>query len=119
MADYELDGVVVDPDPASSVAALDGIEPRALLLTHIHLDHAGATGVLVREHPELVVYVHEAGAPHLVDPPKLLKSPGRLYGDDMEPPWGEGPPRPERNGPGLSGGETGGGPRVRAPPGAS
>jgi glyoxylase-like metal-dependent hydrolase (beta-lactamase superfamily II) len=43
---YERDGVIVDPGPASSVAALDGIEPRALLLTHIHLDHAGATGVL-------------------------------------------------------------------------
>ncbi len=114
---YELDGVVVDPGPASSVAALDGIEPRALLLTHIHLDHAGATGVLVREHPELVVYVHEAGAPHLVDPSKLLKSAGRLYGDDMERLWGEVAAVPERNLRVLSGGETVEGFRVEYTPG--
>ena len=41
---------------------------RAILLTHIHLDHAGATGTLVRENPALRVYVHEKGAPHMVDP---------------------------------------------------
>ena len=117
IAAYELDGVVVDPGPASSVAALDGIEPRALLLTHIHLDHAGATGVLVRRHPELVVYVHEAGAPHLVDPSKLLKSAGRLYGDDMERLWGEVAPVPERNVRALSGGETVEGFRVEYTPG--
>jgi glyoxylase-like metal-dependent hydrolase (beta-lactamase superfamily II) len=103
---YERDGVIVDPGPASSVAALDGIEPRALLLTHIHLDHAGATGVLVRRHPDLVVYVHERGAPHLIDPSKLLKSAGRLYGDQMERLWGEVAPVPEANVRALSGGET-------------
>src|SRR5205807_10115337 len=94
---YELDGLIVDPGPASTVEALDGLEPRGLLLTHIHLDHAGATGVLVRKHPDLVVYVHERGAPHLVDPSKLLRSAERLYGDDMERLWGEVAPVPEGN----------------------
>jgi len=114
---YVLDGVVVDPGPASSVGALDAIEPRALLLTHIHLDHAGATGVLVRKHPDLVVYVHEVGAPHLIDPSRLLKSAGRLYGDEMERLWGEVAPVPEENIRPLSGGETVEGFRVAYTPG--
>jgi glyoxylase-like metal-dependent hydrolase (beta-lactamase superfamily II) len=114
---YELDGVIVDPGPASSVAALDGLEPRALLLTHIHLDHAGATGVLVRTYPELEVYVHERGAPHLVDPSKLLRSAARLYGDDMDRLWGEVAPVPESNIRPLAGGETVEGFRVAYTPG--
>ena len=114
---YVLDGVVVDPGPATSVGALDAVEPRALLLTHIHLDHAGATGVLVRKHPELVVYVHEVGAPHLVDPSKLLESAGRLYGDQMERLWGEVAPVPEENIHPLAGGETVEGFRVAYTPG--
>jgi glyoxylase-like metal-dependent hydrolase (beta-lactamase superfamily II) len=114
---YELDGLVVDPGPSSSVAALDGIELRSLLLTHIHLDHAGATGVLVRENPDLRVYVHERGAPHLVDPSKLLASAAKLYGDDMERLWGEVVPVPEENIVALSGGETVEGFRVAYTPG--
>jgi glyoxylase-like metal-dependent hydrolase (beta-lactamase superfamily II) len=114
---YEVDGVVVDPGPARSVSALDGLEPRALLLTHIHLDHAGATGVLVRKHPELVVYVHERGAPHLVDPSKLLRSAGRLYGDRMEELWGEVAPVPEDRIRALKGGERVEGFRVAYTPG--
>ena len=114
---YERDGAIVDPGPASSVAALDGIEPRALLLTHIHLDHAGAAGVLVRRYPNLVVYVHERGAPHLVDPSKLLKSAARLYGDQMERLWGEVAPVPEGNVRVLTGGETVEGLRVAYTPG--
>ncbi|HYX78281.1 MAG TPA: MBL fold metallo-hydrolase, partial [Solirubrobacterales bacterium] len=82
---YELDDVIVDPGPSSCLeallAGLEG-EPRTLLLTHIHLDHAGASGSLVRRFPGIRVYVHEVGAPHLVDPAKLLESAGRLYGDD-------------------------------------
>ncbi|MBA3301701.1 MAG: MBL fold metallo-hydrolase [Thermoleophilaceae bacterium] len=105
---YEVDGVLVDPGPASSVenllAQLDS-EPRALLLTHIHLDHAGATGVLVRRFPDLQVYVHERGAAHVVDPTKLLASASRLYGDQMERLWGEVAPVPERNVHALAGGE--------------
>lgn len=101
------EGVVVDPGPASSVETLlEQVEPRALLLTHIHLDHAGATGVLVRRNPQLRVYVHERGAPHLIDPSKLLKSAGQLYGDDMERLWGEVVPVPEENVTVLHGGET-------------
>jgi glyoxylase-like metal-dependent hydrolase (beta-lactamase superfamily II) len=70
---------------------------RHLLLSHIHLDHAGATGVLVREHPALQVHVSEVGAPHLVDPSKLIASAARLYGDTLEPLWGEIVPVPEEN----------------------
>ena len=78
---------------------------RAVLLTHIHLDHAGATGSLVKENPEIAVYVHEKGAPHMVSPEKLLASAGRLYGDQMETLWGEFAPIPKANIRSLTGGE--------------
>jgi glyoxylase-like metal-dependent hydrolase (beta-lactamase superfamily II) len=105
---YEVgEGVIVDPGPASTVETLlEHTEPRVLLLTHIHLDHAGGTGVLVRRNPEIKVYVHERGAPHLIDPTKLLKSAGQLYGDDMDRLWGEVAPVPEENITVLTGGET-------------
>jgi len=97
---WELDGVLIDPGPRSSEAtlieALDGEAPRAILLTHIHLDHAGATGSLVRRWPQTPVYVHERGAPHLVDPSKLWASAGQLW-DDMDERWGEPVPVPEGN----------------------
>jgi glyoxylase-like metal-dependent hydrolase (beta-lactamase superfamily II) len=70
---------------------------RHLLLSHIHLDHAGATGTLVREHPELQVHVSEIGAPHLVDPERLERSARRLYGDEFDRLWGELVPVPEAN----------------------
>ena len=92
---YELDGLIVDPGPSSCLEALlEGLEgePRAILLTHVHLDHAGATGSLVRRFPKLRVYVHEVGAPHLVDPAKLLRSAGRLYGRRHGAPLGRGAP---------------------------
>jgi glyoxylase-like metal-dependent hydrolase (beta-lactamase superfamily II) len=118
---YEIDGVIVDPGPSSSVETLierlGATEPRALLLTHIHLDHAGATGVLCRRYPDLKVYVHELGAPHLVDPSKLLRSAGRLYGDDMWELWGEVSPVPEDRITTLKGGETVEGFRVAYTPG--
>src|SRR5215212_7860407 len=70
---------------------------RHLLLSHIHLDHAGAAGVLVREHPGLQVHVSEIGAPHLLDPSRLERSARRLYLDQFEHLWGELAPVPEEN----------------------
>ena len=76
---------------------LDLRDIRHLLLSHIHLDHAGATGVLAREHPELQVHVSEVGAPHLIDPERLERSARRLYGDEFDTLWGELAPVPEEN----------------------
>jgi len=76
---------------------LELADVRHLLLSHIHLDHAGAAGVLVREHPGLQVHVSEVGAPHLVDPSKLDASARRLYGDAFDALWGELAPVPEAN----------------------
>jgi glyoxylase-like metal-dependent hydrolase (beta-lactamase superfamily II) len=70
---------------------------RHLLLSHIHLDHAGAAGVLVREHPALRVHVSEIGAPHLIDPSRLERSARRLYGDAFDELWGELAPVPAGN----------------------
>ena len=112
--------MIVDPGPSSCLetllAGLEG-EPRGLLLTHIHLDHAGASGSLVERFPKLRVYVHEVGAPHLVDPQKLLESASRLYGDDMERLWGEVLPVPASSVVALSGGEEIEGFRVAHVPG--
>jgi glyoxylase-like metal-dependent hydrolase (beta-lactamase superfamily II) len=106
---WQLDGVLVDPGPTSRLDtlldALGDEQPRALLLTHIHLDHAGATGSLVERWPDLEVYVHERGAPHLVGPERLLESARRLYGEDMDRLWGDVAPVPERNLNVLTGGE--------------
>jgi glyoxylase-like metal-dependent hydrolase (beta-lactamase superfamily II) len=118
---WEVNGALVDPGPESSIAsvlaALDDEQPRALLLTHIHLDHAAATGALVRRWPDLAVYVHERGAPHLIDPSKLLASAERLYGDQMGRLWGEIVPVPESNVHPLVGGEQVLGMRVAYTPG--
>ncbi|MEP6910187.1 MAG: MBL fold metallo-hydrolase [Actinomycetota bacterium] len=70
---------------------------RHLLLSHIHLDHAGAAGTIVREHPALQVHVSEIGAPHLVDPSRLESSARRIYGDEFDSLWGELAPVPEEN----------------------
>lgn len=70
---------------------------RHLLLSHIHLDHAGAAGTLVREHPGLQVHVSEIGAPHLVDPSRLEASARRIYGDTFDTLWGELAPVPAEN----------------------
>jgi glyoxylase-like metal-dependent hydrolase (beta-lactamase superfamily II) len=95
-----------DCGPTTTIAALKaglaehGLEltdVRHLLLSHIHLDHAGAAGVLVREHPALQVHVSEIGAPHLVAPERLERSARRLYGDAFDTLWGELAPVPEAN----------------------
>src|SRR3974390_3207042 len=106
---------LVDPGPGSTIdtlrAQLDNAGLRIsdlsfILLTHIHLDHAGATGALVRENPRLQVYGHERGAPHMVDPSKLLSSASRLYGDEMDRLYGDFIPVPQENLRVLSGSET-------------
>ena len=95
-----------DCGPSTTVDALKaglaarGLEladVRHLLLSHIHLDHAGAAGTLVREHPGLQVHVSAIGAPHLVDPSRLEQSARRLYGDSFDVLWGELAPVPEAN----------------------
>jgi glyoxylase-like metal-dependent hydrolase (beta-lactamase superfamily II) len=106
---WDLGGAIVDPGPESRIETLlEGVseEPRALLLTHIHLDHAGGAGALVERFPQLEVWVHAKGAPHLVDPAKLLASAERIYGERMGPLWGRVVPVPERNVRVLEGGET-------------
>lgn len=97
---------LIDPGPASCLESLElglnGLGIRLgdvthILLTHVHLDHAGATGTLVRRHPRLKVFVHERGAPHLIDPARLVRSATRLWGDQMPVLWGEVAPVPGVN----------------------
>ncbi len=109
------DGIaLVDPGPSSSLPALERhlhsagaslADVTALLVTHIHLDHSGAAGTLLARNPRMRVFVHERGAPHLVDPAKLLSSAGRLYGADMERLWGDVLPVPASAIVALAGGE--------------
>ena len=109
------DGVtLVDPGPTSCLPVLEaglrqrGLtlrDVRSLLITHIHLDHAGAVGTIVERVPSIRVYVHERGAPHMVDPAKLLASATRLYGDQMDALWGAFLPVPAANVNVLQGGE--------------
>jgi glyoxylase-like metal-dependent hydrolase (beta-lactamase superfamily II) len=89
---------LIDPGPSTTLDSLKqslrrkGIslgDIRQILLTHIHLDHAGATGSLVRENAAIDVFVHERGAPHMIEPSRLLASAGRLYGADMDRLWGD------------------------------
>jgi glyoxylase-like metal-dependent hydrolase (beta-lactamase superfamily II) len=106
---WQVGDVLIDPGPSSCLPtlldALGDERPRALLLTHIHLDHAGASGLLVQRWPDLEVYVHEIGAVHMLDPERLLTSARRLYGEDMNRLWGEFLPVPEANLRELQGGE--------------
>ncbi len=113
----ESDGhrAIVDPGPGSTLKTLrqqlyaQGLSVSsldAILLTHIHLDHAGATGALLRENPRLAVYVHKLGAPHMIDPSKLLASAARLWPNDLERLFGETLPVPAQNLHILEGGET-------------
>ncbi|MGH3001424.1 MAG: MBL fold metallo-hydrolase [Gaiellaceae bacterium] len=95
-----------DCGPTSTLPALEAgladrglalTDVRHLLLSHIHLDHAGAAGPIVRRHPGLTIWVSPVGAPHLVDPSRLERSARRLYGDLFDPLWGELAPVPEAN----------------------
>jgi len=118
---YRQDDVLIDPGPEVSsgavFAALGDEAPRAVLLTHIHLDHAGATGAIVRRWPGVEVWVHERGAGHIIDPSKLVASATRIYGDDMARLWGDIVPVPAENVRILQGGEQQGGWRVAYTPG--
>jgi glyoxylase-like metal-dependent hydrolase (beta-lactamase superfamily II) len=95
---WRVGDIVVDPGPASCLErlleALGGQSPRVIALTHIHLDHAGATGSLLHRFPDIEVWVHERGAAHLVDPSRLVASATRLYGEHMQRLWGEVLPVP-------------------------
>jgi glyoxylase-like metal-dependent hydrolase (beta-lactamase superfamily II) len=109
---WELDGILVDPGPGSTqdtlLESLAGLEPKAILLTHIHFDHAGVAGALVRRWPDLPVYVHERGARHMASPERLVSSAARLWGGEegLARLYGEMVPVPERNLCVLHGGET-------------
>ena len=113
----QSDGVnaLIDPGPTSTLETLraglseHGLQVRDLhtiLLTHIHLDHAGAVGALVRENPKLAVFVHSFGAIHMADPSKLLASAGRLYGTEMDRLYGSVLPVAKENLRELEGGEN-------------
>ena len=94
--------VLIESGPGSTLPSLEtglaneGLSPRDVthvLLTHIHLDHAGAAGWLAQQGAE--IYVHPVGAPHMLNPEKLLASAARIYGDRMQSLWGEFLPVPE------------------------
>jgi len=106
IASYALRGpngvALIETGPASSydnlkaglaAAGIDLRDISDILVTHIHLDHAGAAGWLARA-TGATVHVHHVGAPHLADPTKLLRSAGRIYGDAMDALWGETIPVP-------------------------
>jgi glyoxylase-like metal-dependent hydrolase (beta-lactamase superfamily II) len=97
---------LVDPGPTSDLAALEadlvsgGLsldDVEAILLTHIHLDHAGAAGTIVRRRPACRVYVHERGARHMASPEKLIASATQIYGNQMGSLWGEFAAVPQSN----------------------
>ncbi len=107
--------LLVDPGPMVSLEGLTRnladhgagwSDVCGLLLTHIHLDHAGAAGTIVAGHPGIRVFVHEIGARHMIDPARLLASAQRIYGDQMAVLWGDFLPVPAENVHPLGGGET-------------
>ncbi len=106
---------LIETGPASTVPALRagiraaGFDPeqlRKIFVSHIHLDHSGGAGAIMRDQPEVQVFVHPVGAPHLIDPSRLVNSAARLYGDRMDALWGEVVPVPEARVAPLNDGET-------------
>ena len=106
LVDTDEGPALFDCGPSSTLDALDAgladngltlTDVRHLLLSHIHLDHAGAAGSLVSKHPDLTVWVSPIGRPHLIDPSRLERSARRLYGEMFDPLWGELAPVPEKN----------------------
>jgi len=107
---WVVDDVLVDPGPESTIdellAALGDFVPRAVLLTHIHFDHAGAAGALTRRWPGVQIFVHARGAPHLADPARLVASATRVWGEEsMQRLWGGMQPVPSGTLRPLHGGE--------------
>lgn len=107
--------VLIETGPTATLPALRagivaaGFDPAKLtkiFVSHIHLDHSGAAGVIMREQPAVEVFVHPVGAPHLIDPGKLVNSAGRLYTDRMDDLWGEVAPAPAERVHPLADGET-------------
>ena len=102
-----IDGLaLVDVGPTTTLPAVEAAlaargvtlgDVRHLLLTHIHLDHAGAAGTVVRRHPHIQVHVSEIGAPHVIDPSRLERSARQLYLDEFDTLWGELAPVREEN----------------------
>ena len=121
IASWQVGDVLIDSGPATTVRtlldALGGERPRALLLTHIHFDHAGGAGELVARWPDLEVVVHERGARHLADPERLEASARRVFGAQFDERFGTLTPIPEANLTVVSGGEVVHGMRVLATPG--
>ncbi len=117
IATYLLTGnepTLVDPGPDSTLSALEAglaaqglaiTDIRNILLTHIHLDHAGATGSILARNPHVKIYVHNVGAQHIIDPSRLIKSATQLYGSLMETLWGNTIPVPSESIITLDGGE--------------
>ncbi|HZS58788.1 MAG TPA: MBL fold metallo-hydrolase, partial [Gemmatimonadaceae bacterium] len=107
IASYLLPGpelTLIEAGPASTTpvllsgirsAGFDPADITRLIITHIHLDHAGASGLLLRHCPRATVFVHPKGAKHLIDPSKLMASAERIYGDQMQTLWGDIVPVPE------------------------
>ncbi len=118
VASYVLLGdepAIVDPGPAGTLPSLEAglaqhdlrlADLRHVVLTHIHLDRAGATGLILERNPAVQVHVHERGAAHLIDPSRLISSAAQLWGDQLEALWGRTAPVPPAAIATLSGGEA-------------
>jgi ketol-acid reductoisomerase len=121
IAAWRAGDVLIDCGPRTCLPtlldALGGWRPRALLLTHIHFDHAGAAGALAREWPELEIWVHRSGARHLMSPERLVSSARRVFGADFERIFGDLEPVPAERLRPLDGGERVHGFEVRYTPG--
>ncbi|MCA9880134.1 MAG: MBL fold metallo-hydrolase, partial [Thermomicrobiales bacterium] len=107
--------VLIETGPTSTLpnlragivaAGFDPAQLTKIFVSHIHLDHSGAAGVIVREQPNVEIFVHPVGLPHLIDPSKLVNSAGRLYTDRMDELWGEVAPAPVERVRPLVDGET-------------
>ena len=102
MLEHSNGVVLIETGPGSTLESLKAAlktygygfrDVTHVLLTHIHLDHAGAAGYLASQGAQ--IHVHPMGAAHMLNPEKLLASAGRIYGDLMEPLWGQFLPVPE------------------------